>query len=433
MVAHARMGASDQSYEPREDVAMFMLQTSASTSSRKSAKDVDMSPVSVTPASRSDALAAGEKAFPSFKSWPPSHATADRVTSQTPQALKDVSSAKKVIFLNSKYPLDYPEAVDPEAAEPEAICPVSCTITKKTSMLTSADAVIFNPLWMQPVTRTPVIKPSNQKWVFTFYFESPSQVNRNQSWYTTKRLNGRIDWTMSFDNASDIFWPMSHLQPKQHFENAGSKNFLEGKQHLLLFVASNCGGQRFELIHELKARLPQGSVHVYGGCGKPVPCPGIDEKTACFKAWFSKYKFFASFENSCCDGYVTEKFTRAFYQGMVPVVFGGSSRDDYERIAPADSFLYVEDFRSVDDLAERLLSAASNETEYNKFFAWRSQFDVQDGTPKALCDLCQMLHNGTQAMQIHSDLMSTYMAGDEKMCRKSNFLVQRPALGNETL
>mmetsp|Transcript_160437 Transcript_160437/g.293072 ORF Transcript_160437/g.293072 Transcript_160437/m.293072 type:complete len:461 (-) Transcript_160437:40-1422(-) len=432
MSAHACLCASDQSCELNEDKAMVMLQTSATTLSSKTAKDVAMSSFLVPPTSMRDTNAAGRKVLHSHisspyhvSSWLRHHASAEhsRVLQDVPMA-----SSTKVIFLNSKYPIDYPETVGPEMVEAKAVwsdpaCPVSCTFTKDTSMLTSADAVIWNPRWMNPVPRVPATKPSNQKWVFTFYFEPPVYNSERVGNYTTKRLNGRVDWTMSFDSASDILWPIIRLLPRQHPNMAASRNFAEGKQHLLLWIASNCEGNRFKLMNRLKALLPQGSVHVFGDCGEPVPCPGEDESTSCFKEWFSKYKFYAAFENSLCDGYVSEKFARALGYEMVPVVFGGRSRYDYERIAPADSFLYVEDFPSADELAERLLSTASNDTEYNKFFAWRAQFQAQDGTPPAFCELCQRLHNDSHAVQLHSDLTPAWY---DRMCRNSNFSLSAP-------
>ena len=45
----------------------------------------------------------------------------------------------------------------------------------------------------------------------------------------------------------------------------------------------------------------------------------------------SGYKFYLSFENSFCTGYVTEKFYKALELDIIPVVMGGA---DYKARAP---------------------------------------------------------------------------------------------------
>lgn len=275
---------------------------------------------------------------------------------------------------------------------------------------------------MAPIGSVPAQKPSTQKWVFTFVFEAPVYSGSRVATSDTERLNGRVDWTMAYDSSSDIFWPAFRLaqKPQSSMAKDNDVDLAEGRKHLLLWYVSNCGGERFELMKQLKALLPTGSVHVYGSCGEPSPCPDRQETSACYQTLFSKYKFYASFENSLCDGYITEKLARAFHGGMVPLVFGGLSRHDYERIAPADSFIYSEDFQSTRALAERLLRIDANDTEYNRFFAWRSQFELRDGKDDAFCELCQKLHNGDNSKSNHSDLVESWYS----KCRTNSKLLQ---------
>lgn len=66
------------------------------------------------------------------------------------------------------------------------------------------------------------------------------------------------------------------------------------------------------------------------------------------------YKFYLAFENSRCNDYITEKFMgNSFENGLVPVV-SGPKRDVYEKFAPKDSFIHVDDFSTVKDLADHL-------------------------------------------------------------------------------
>ncbi|XP_076804975.1 alpha-(1,3)-fucosyltransferase 7-like [Clavelina lepadiformis] len=93
----------------------------------------------------------------------------------------------------------------------------------------------------------------------------------------------------------------------------------------------------------------------------------------------SKYKFYFAFENALhCTDYITEKFWRnALLSGSVPVVWG-PRKQDLLRIAPLDSFIFVEDFESAEKLSEYLMFLDKNETEYRKYFRWREDENMTD-------------------------------------------------------
>ena len=66
--------------------------------------------------------------------------------------------------------------------------------------------------------------------------------------------------------------------------------------------------------------------------------------------------------------------------GSVPIV-AGPPREDYEAVAPKDSFIHVDDFDTLDKLAERinyLIDPANNE-EYMKYHAWRGRSITDNG------------------------------------------------------
>merc|ERR1712232_1324693 len=79
---------------------------------------------------------------------------------------------------------------------------------------------------------------------------------------------------------------------------------------------------------------------------------------------------------------------------------GGMSRRDYTTLVPDDAFLDVDDFDSMPQLAQRLIEINGNESEYNKFFAWKSNYRI-DSDPGGMsqriaedthCKLCQALY-----------------------------------------
>jgi len=74
---------------------------------------------------------------------------------------------------------------------------------------------------------------------------------------------------------------------------------------------------------------------------------------------------------------------------VVPVVMG-APRVDYERAAPPQSFIYVDDFESPRHLAEFLRLVAADRDLYNSYFRWQGAGEYID--TKFWCRLCALLH-----------------------------------------
>ena len=85
---------------------------------------------------------------------------------------------------------------------------------------------------------------------------------------------------------------------------------------------------------------------------------------------------------------------------MIPVVLGGLSKHDYEKIAPPHSFLHIDDFLSPEDLMKRMYVIANNEQIYNSYFWWRTHYSVVINDPCCSnqtyidpgCQLCSILN-----------------------------------------
>jgi len=138
---------------------------------------------------------------------------------------------------------------------------------------------------------------------------------------------------------------------------------------------------------------------VYGSCAlRPLSGSWID-----LPKKLISYKFYFSFENSFhCRDYITEKvWSNALQAGLVPVIWG-PTRSDVNRFLPEGSFIFVEDFPSVENLIERLRYYDKHDKEYKRFFDWRNVKSDGNGSNKRLmevapeltgyCSLCQLLH-----------------------------------------
>jgi len=326
---------------------------------------------------------------------------------------QEEETPRKTIFLNSKY--------SGHLSDGPLECPsVRCTVTHDPAVVQSADAVVWNARWMHPL-EAPHAKPAGQRWVFNFFFEAPIYKGERVNALETALVEGSgdVDWTMTYSPRSDIFSPIGRMVPVSAGDDpslAGTTDYAAGRSHLLLWFVSNCDGARLPFFQQLQSLLPSDRVHVYGDCGEPSPCPGRDENDECHQNLFSKYKFYAAFENSRCDGYITEKFFRPFAEGMVPLVMGGLHRSDYEALAPKASFLDVDDFRSLSALAAHLMVLDVDDTAYNSFHSWRSSFRISnmlETIQHAFCELCQRLHNDPPIALIHANSSESHRQSEK--------------------
>lgn len=90
------------------------------------------------------------------------------------------------------------------------------------------------------------------------------------------------------------------------------------------------------------------------------------------KPFLSRYRFYLAFENGVhCNDYISEKFwNNAYFSHLVPIVFG-PKKEDVELVAPANSFIHVEDFESVVDLKDFLEVLYRDDEKYLEYHAWR--------------------------------------------------------------
>ena len=115
-----------------------------------------------------------------------------------------------------------------------------------------------------------------------------------------------------------------------------------------------------------------------------------------YKGKLKDYKFYLSFENAKCEEYISEKFFNVLRSTeAIPVVLGGTSSKDYSNTAPPHSYIHVNDFSTIKELAAELEYLNRNETAYNEYFWWTEHYKVSsvwDNYRSAQCDLCEKLN-----------------------------------------
>ncbi|XP_022088571.1 glycoprotein 3-alpha-L-fucosyltransferase A-like isoform X2 [Acanthaster planci] len=265
---------------------------------------------------------------------------------------------------------------------PEQGTTIELTITSNVKGFRGADAAIFG---LSPFTLlksvTKLMKystniPPNQTAVL-YSMESPLRVHK---WiHRIGELRYHTDLT--YLPGADISVPYAYYKPGS-FENTFERkaNYAEGKTGLIAWMGSNCAKEvfwpRMEFIEELGRHL---QLDTYGKCGQLTCLPRLSPK--CVNL-IGAYKFYLAFENSECREYITEKFWEScLLNGVVPVVYG-APKEDFQRLAPPNSYIHVSDFESVKELAQYIRKVDQSDELYNKFFEWRSHGSVVVKYPK---------------------------------------------------
>ena len=257
-----------------------------------------------------------------------------------------------------------------------------CEFTSNKNRLPNADYILFQPASFDGFLPW---RLARHRWVL-FNLEAPvAEKNWWSRWWS--RLwwwQWRNDWWMNvpFNYSSTYSSESDFPQPYgvctrsvngMHDSSEHISDVIRRKSGLVTWFVTNCNAQshRLQYVIELKRYI---QVDIYGECGS-LHCPRSHKQ--CESKINQKYKFYLAFENSLCEDYVTEKAFRPMISKypMIPVVMGYAN---YNQILPPHSFIDVRWFKSPLDLANYLLYLDKNNTEYAKYFKWRSYYHCRN-------------------------------------------------------
>ncbi|KAJ8020096.1 Alpha-(1,3)-fucosyltransferase 4 [Holothuria leucospilota] len=250
-------------------------------------------------------------------------------------------------------------------------CKVLLKFSKKAKDLAGVDVVVFSNTerWLSPDMWQWTIgnRTKGQRWIF---------VSRESPLYTKgfrppeNYADLAYDWFASYKLDSDVYQPYgfykAYEEPRS--QQIDLKKFVASKTLSTAWMAKNCkpfAWNRHIFIESLSSLV---NVDKFGSCGdKELPWHNEDA----VREVLSKYKFYLALENTCCVDYITEKFWRSLDIGMVPVVVG-ASYEQYLKVAPPNSFIHVDQFESIEDLAMFLVFVGNDEEKYLEFHKWRN-------------------------------------------------------------
>ena len=179
-------------------------------------------------------------------------------------------------------------------------CPIdTCFLTRNipTNGTIQHHAMIFRSVPPETLVKLP-----GQVWVW-FSLESPYHMGVPAS------VSNKVNWTATYRRDSTLVAPYEKFVPFSNFTKLpdhppGNRNYAKGKDKKVAWFVTNCKDQngRLAYVKELQKHI---DVDIYGACGK-LKCPRKNS-TFCYETLNKHYKFYLSFENSACKGYITEK------------------------------------------------------------------------------------------------------------------------------
>ncbi|CAF0726358.1 unnamed protein product [Rotaria sp. Silwood1] len=246
-----------------------------------------------------------------------------------------------------------------------------------------------------------------QRWIF-WSWEAP--INHPE--YTQSRLT--FNWTMTYRQDSDIvhdygrYIPrnLSHtirdhqaidfyLSRKNNQSTFDVENEFKIRENKILWIVSNCNTRTKR--HKIAAELSKYfSINQFGRCSslkkekKQLSSQDFEQK-------LFKYKFYLAFENANCQDYITEKaFYNALVHGSIPIVLG-SNENNYKNILPPNSFIHIEHFKNLQDLADELTNITENLDVFKSYHQWRVNYRLivwpsNYFIDNVFCNLCIKLY-----------------------------------------
>lgn len=284
------------------------------------------------------------------------------------------------------------------------------------------DAVVIKPgrLRKDELAQKYALKPRNTKQRYVFRtVEAPNQRHSdlvNEAYFS----KGFFNWTWTYRSDSDVINTYGYIvKPKTEARPRGT--FLENqlkyselnmskKTNSVFWVVSDCKteSQRELYVEELRQYI---DVDIYGKCG-PLDCPQIGMD--CHVELSNSYKFYLAFENTICNEYISEKFWRTLRLPLVPIVMGGSN---YKQVAPPHSYIDVNDFDTVEDLADYIQYLDAHNEKYLEYFKWKENYNLYRDDP--YCQLCQKLNDDDEPVKVYSDLKHWFLFNErnETFCK----------------
>ncbi|XP_052244348.1 alpha-(1,3)-fucosyltransferase C-like [Dreissena polymorpha] len=263
---------------------------------------------------------------------------------------------------------------------------LNCEVITDRTKARDASAIVFSgmtdDLGKPPLS--PEERKPNQAWIFSST-ETPRHMFQE---YLSPDWQGIFNWTWTYRPTATIFVPYGIFLTKLIIPQKNYTDIFNRKSKLAMWVVSHCKtDSKREIYVEKMNKYKNGTVDIFGGCGKYKPTWEELVKI------ITNYKFYIAFENSICIDYFTEKFFLAFAYDIIPVVRGGA---DYARNVPDGTYVDTQDFESTEELVDYLIQLASDENKYTEILRRKDRYKLYAGShlfDEGVCRICKKLND----------------------------------------
>ena len=315
-------------------------------------------------------------------------------------------------FFGEKQWINYLEGTvsHPTAPKRGQLCSTGyCESTYNKSLFSTARAVVFHARDMPDLAELEVlhaVRPAFQLWCY-FNMENPLYSR------DTSLISKFFNVTMSCNQESEMFLPYASfekLEPND-IRPLPNTNFAKGKTKMAAWVVSNCDiSHRNQLVKLLQEEGIK--VSVAGKCSEDwgwestFNCKGHGSNNNFVKE-LRHFKFYLALENAICQDYITQKYyLNSLKNNLIPIVLGGAVYSD-PRLALPGSYINVQDYASIEQLANHIKAVASNEALYNSYFRWRYEYKITlyNWFEHFADQLCSFIWEGTR---LHTNISAIY-------------------------
>lgn len=138
----------------------------------------------------------------------------------------------------------------------------------------------------------------------------------------------------------------------------------------------------------------------------------------------SNYLFYLVLENTKCKEYITEKiFYHAYSRGAIPVI-QGPTVEDCERLLPPNSYLHIDNYDSLEALAEDIIKISKDKERLLSYHEWRNHFEVLNehgyfgSKSYHLCRVCEAINYNDENEKVYRESDIKNFLGPMTLCRK---------------
>ncbi|CAF1068708.1 unnamed protein product [Rotaria sordida] len=233
--------------------------------------------------------------------------------------------------------------------------------------LTDQDRLSFKQRWIFWSWEAPINHPEYTRSKLTFNWTMTYRQDSDIVHYYGRYIARNLSYTIRDYQTNDFY-----LSRKNNQSTFDVDNEFKNRNNKILWIVSNCKTRtkRHKIAAELNKYFP---IDQYGKCSllnnerKLLSLEDFEQK-------LFKYKFYLAFENANCQDYITEKaFYNALAHGSIPIVLG-SNENNYKNILPPNSFIHIENFKELADLADELMNISKNLYIFKSYHQWRINY-----------------------------------------------------------